>query len=60
MDNWYGSQKLIARIDNLENIFFLNNLLVDDTKKAEMYKQIEKVQYKKSEVKLWKLNFLRS
>jgi len=34
----------MAMIDNLENIFVFNNRLVDDTKKAEKYKHIEKVQ----------------
>jgi hypothetical protein len=34
----------MAMIDILANIiFFFNYLLVDDTKKAEKYKQIEKV-----------------
>jgi hypothetical protein len=33
----------MAMIDNWGNIFF-NNRLVDDTKKAENYKKIEKVQ----------------
>jgi len=45
VDSWYATQKLMAMIDNLGNIiFFFNNRLVDDTKKAEKYKQIEKVQ----------------
>jgi hypothetical protein len=36
----------MAMIDNLANIFYfyLKKLLVDDTKKAEKYKHIEKVQ----------------
>jgi hypothetical protein len=33
----------MAMIDNLGNIIF-NNRLVDDTKKAENYKKIEKVE----------------
>jgi hypothetical protein len=33
----------MAMIENLGNIYFFL-LLVDDTKKAEKYKQIEKVQ----------------
>ena len=57
VDSWYATQKLMAMIDNLGNIFF-NNRLVDDTKKAEKYTQIEKVEYKESELKSWKLNFL--
>ena len=50
-------------IDNLGKINYYNfykNLLVDDTKKVEKYTQIEKVQYKKSELKSGKLNFLSS
>ena len=50
-------------IDNLGKIYYYNfnkNLLVDDTKKAERHTQIEKLQYKKSELKVWKLNFLSS
>jgi hypothetical protein len=43
VDSWYATQKLMAMIDNLGNIFF-NNRLVDDTKKAENYKKLEKVE----------------
>ena len=53
----------MAMIDNLEKIYYYNfnkNLLVDDTKKAAKYTQIEKVQYKESELKSGKLNFLSS
>ncbi len=52
----------MAMIDNLGKIYynFNKNLLVDDTKKAEKYTQIEKVQYKESELKSGKLNFLSS
>jgi hypothetical protein len=53
----------MAMIDNLGKIYYYNfnkNLLVDDTKKAEKYTQIEKVQYKESELKSGKLNFLSS
>ena len=39
---------------------FNKNLLVDDTKKVEKYTHIEKVQYKESELKSRKLNFLIS
>ena len=45
----------MAMIDNLENIFVFNNRLVDDTKKAEKYKHIEKVQQTESELKSGKL-----
>ena len=61
VDSWYASQKLIAMIDNLGKIYyctFNRNRLVDDTKKTEKYTQIEKVQYKESELKSGKLNFL--
>jgi hypothetical protein len=34
----------MAMIDNLGNIFCLKKLLVDNTKKSEKYKHIEKVQ----------------
>jgi hypothetical protein len=47
MDSWYASQKLMAMIDNLGKIYYCplkKNRLVDDTKGAEKYKQIEKVQ----------------
>jgi hypothetical protein len=52
----------MAMIDNLGKIYynFNKNLLVDDIKKAEKYTQIEKVQYKESELKSGKLNFLSS
>jgi hypothetical protein len=53
----------MAMIDNLGKIYdynFNKNLLVDDKKKAEKYTQIEKVQYKNSELKSGKLNFLSS
>ena len=53
----------MAMIDNLGKFYYYNfnkNLRVDDTKKAEKYTQIEKVQYKGSELKSWKLNFLSS
>jgi len=63
VDSWYATQKLMAMIDNLGKIYYYNfnkNLRVDDTKKAEKYTQIEKVQYKGSELKSWKLNFLSS
>ena len=63
MDSWYATQKLMAMIDNLGKFYYYNfnkNLRVDDTKKAEKYTQIEKVQYKGSELKSWKLNFLSS
>jgi hypothetical protein len=63
VDSWYATQKLMAMIDNLGKIYYYNfnkNRLVDDTKKAEKYTQIEKVQYKESELKSWKINFLSS
>jgi hypothetical protein len=34
----------MAMIDNLGKFIIIKNRLVDDTKKAEKYKQIEKVQ----------------
>ena len=49
----------MAMIENLGNIFYFFLLLVDDTKKAEKYKQIEKVQQTGSELtsgKLIKIN----
>jgi hypothetical protein len=53
----------MTMIDKLGKIYYYNfnkNLRVDDTKKAEKYTQIEKVQEKESELKSGKLNFLRS
>ena len=49
----------MTMIDKLGKIYynFNKNLLVDDTKKAEKYTQIEKVQYKESELKSGKLKF---
>jgi hypothetical protein len=50
-------------IDNLGKIYYYNfnkNLRVDDTQKSRKYTQIEKVQYKESELKSGKLNFLSS
>ena len=47
MDSWYASQKLMVMIENLGKIYYCplkKNRLVDDTKGAEKYKQIEKVQ----------------
>jgi hypothetical protein len=41
-------------IDNLGKIYYYNfnkNLMVDDTERVEKYTQIEKVQYKESELK---------
>jgi len=58
MDSWYVSQKLMAMIDNLGKIYYCplkKNRLVDDTKGAEKYKQIEKVQCTESEIKSGKL-----
>ena len=48
----------MAMIDNLGKfiiIIILKNRLVDDTKKAKKYKQMEKVQQTKSELKSGKL-----
>ena len=53
----------MTMIDKLGKIYYYNfnkNLRLDDKKKAEKYTQIEKVQYKGSELKSWKLNFLSS
>lgn len=53
MDSWYTSQKLMAMIYNLGNIYYCplkKNRLVDDTMGGEKYKQIEKVQWTESEV----------
>ena len=45
MDSWYGSQKLMAMIDDLGKIYYFplkKNRLVDDTGGIEKYKSIEK------------------
>jgi len=58
MDSWYACQKLMAMIDNLGKFYYCplkKNRLVDDTKKVENYKHIEKVQWTESELKLGKL-----
>jgi hypothetical protein len=46
MDSWYGSQKLMAMIDDLEKYYYCplkKNRLVDDTGGVEKYKCIEKL-----------------
>jgi hypothetical protein len=48
MDSWYGSQKLMAMIDNLGKFYYCpmkKNRLVDDTGGVEKYKAIEKLNW---------------
>ena len=48
MDSWYGSQKLMAMIDDLGKIYYCplkKNRLVDDTGGAEKYKSLEKLNW---------------
>jgi len=47
-DSWYGSQKLMATIDDLGKIYYCllkKNRLVDDTGGVEKYKSIEKLNW---------------
>ncbi len=46
MDSWYGSQKLMAMIDDLGKIYYCplkKNRLVDDTGGVEKYQSIERL-----------------
>jgi hypothetical protein len=48
MDSWYGSQKLMAMIDDLGKFYYCplkKNRLVDDTGGVEKYKAIEKLNW---------------
>jgi hypothetical protein len=48
MDSWYGSQKLMAMIDDLGKIYYCplkKNRLVDDTGGVEKYKSLEKLNW---------------
>ncbi|GDZ94315.1 hypothetical protein PA905_22700 [Planktothrix agardhii CCAP 1459/11A] len=58
MDSWYGSQKLMAMIDELGKIYYCplkKNRLVDDTGGKEKYQSIEKLNWSNTEEKSGKL-----
>lgn len=52
MDSWYATNKLMQYIDNLGKYYYCplkRNRLVDDTEGREKYKQIESLEWSKSE-----------
>ncbi len=58
MDSWYGSQKLMAMIDDLGKIYYCplkKNRLVDDTGGVEKYKSVEKLNWNHFDEQLGKL-----
>lgn len=63
MDSWYGSQKLMAMIDELGKIYYCplkKNRLVDDTGGTEKYKSVENLTWSPIEEQLGKLIKIRN
>jgi hypothetical protein len=63
MDSWYGSQKLMAMIDELGKIYYCplkKNRLVDDTGGIEKYKSVENLAWSPIEEELGKLIKIRN